>query len=447
MRFVKKILLQSALFVSGIVAALLIAEVTLRLLGIAYPGPFVEPDYDTGWSHIPGITFANPLDGESNNITFNSYGMRDRREYALGKTPDTFRVAVLGDSFTEALQVSEEKDFCSIAQHSLSKCDLWRTAKVEVLNFGVWGYGTAQELIAMRHRVWRWSPDVVVLAFFTNDLADNTRETDSWEQPHGWSWGPRPFFSYQDGHLAQDDSFRESSSFTTSVNANERGPVPSFVRHTHLYRILLNLRIRQMLYNSHDAPIVSPLFHLRQSLERTWGFGDPEAPAPAKAGRATDQPGGLFETEASLLSPPQDAMWSNAWSVTEGIIDEVHREVVAHDATFILVIVSDPLQVYPNPNFRNSMLRDPFYLNRRIEALGRRSGFEVLSLAEPFQHYADEHHVFLHGFKESFTGWGDRGWGHWNEIGHKLAGEMIAAKICEMERSRVIQKNSSVHPG
>ena len=49
------------------------------------------------------------------------------------------------------------------------------TGRPAVLNAGVPGYGTAQELLFMRellqrHRV---RPDLVVLVFFTNDILDN----------------------------------------------------------------------------------------------------------------------------------------------------------------------------------------------------------------------------------------------------------------------------------
>ncbi len=43
------------------------------------------------------------------------------------------------------------------------------------MNFGCDGYGTAQELITLRQRVWRYAPDVVVLAVFTgNDIRNNS---------------------------------------------------------------------------------------------------------------------------------------------------------------------------------------------------------------------------------------------------------------------------------
>jgi hypothetical protein len=68
---------------------------------------------------------------------------------------------------------------------------------------------------------------------------------------------------------------------------------------------------------------------------------------------------------------------------------------------------------------------DLFYPDRRIQALGEREGFVVLSLSRPFQAYADDRGVFLHGFENTALGKG-----HWNEAGHRLAGELIAKRLC-----------------
>jgi hypothetical protein len=63
----------------------------------------------------------------------------------------------------------------------------------------------------------------------------------------------------------------------------------------------------------------------------------------------------------------------------------------------------------------------------RIKALGERDGFPVLTLAEPMLAYAEQHRVFLHGFKNTKPGEG-----HWNAMGHQLAGDLIAARLCQM---------------
>src|SRR5262249_2580644 len=71
--------------------------------------------------------------------------------------------------------------------------------QIEILNFGVSGYGTAQELISLRQNVWDYSPDVVLLTVTTgNDIRDNS--------PVLSQDGPRPFFVYQGDRILLHDS-------------------------------------------------------------------------------------------------------------------------------------------------------------------------------------------------------------------------------------------------
>src|SRR5438128_2593732 len=66
-----------------------------------------------------------------------------------------------------------------------------------------------------------------------------------------------------------------------------------------------------------------------------------------------------------------------------------------------------------------------FYPEARLGRLGEQRGFEVIALAPQMQRAADAKHVFLHGFPNTRPGFG-----HWNEAGHALAAELIAAELC-----------------
>ncbi len=48
-----------------------------------------------------------------------------------------------------------------------------------------------------------------------------------------------------------------------------------------------------------------------------------------------------------------------------------------------------------------------------------------MNLAPLLQTYAEQNNVYLHGFGS------DIGNGHWNQLGHRVAGEIIAQKLCE----------------
>jgi len=67
------------------------------------------------------------------------------------------------------------------------------------------------------------------------------------------------------------------------------------------------------------------------------------------------------------------------------------------------------------------------YPDERIKMLGRAEGFDVLNLAPSLYEYASVNRVFVQGSSE--TG----GRGHWNEIGHRLAGELISRQICQAD--------------
>jgi hypothetical protein len=454
-RIIKPLAANLALALSGVIVALIIAEAAIRLAGLSYPTmtTFLHADYYTGWSHKPRITFPNPVDGFHGYVTFNREGMRDDREYRMAKPPGTFRIAVIGDSFTEALQVQPQtQDYCSVVEHTLSVCSGLHGKKVEVLNFGVYGFGTAQELIMLRRRVLQWSPDMVVLQFYLNDLDDNTRATDV-----AGSWGPRPYFALQNGGLVEDDTFRFSPVIRDNVAVVEwnraRKLRPGLAA---LYGLVSNSRVRELIYHFSYVPIVLPLFHIDRWLEHRIFFSakqeepqttieQPLASDPRMNDRtafgtltrgartSNDQSSELeryLRYEGVLLGPPQRKGWIESWRVTEELIAEVNKEARAHGARFLLVIADASSQVYPDPNLRHKVLPDPFYLNHRLEALGERDGFPVSSLAEPLQRYADEHHVFLHGINGRMLGWG-----HWNTIGHRVVGALISAKICAMLQS------------
>src|SRR4029078_8121917 len=130
----------------------------------------------------------------------NSAGLRDR-EHPYAKPPNTFRIAVVGDSYPEAFPVEMQDAFWVLMEKQLQECGAFPGKTIEVINFGVSGYGTAQELITLREQVWKYSPDLVMLTVTTNnDISDNVRVLKKTNRV--------PYFVFQDGKLTLDDSFK-----------------------------------------------------------------------------------------------------------------------------------------------------------------------------------------------------------------------------------------------
>lgn len=196
----------------SLIVAFGIGEIALRLFDIKYPPP-VDPnseslayridDIHRGWAPRANAQTVWNGEGERSEIKMNSAGYRDT-ERQREKSDNTYRIAFIGDSFVEAIHVGIAKTSASIMQNALAKCPALLNKQVEVINFGVQGYGTAQSLMTLRYHVWPFSPDMVVLGFYPgNDVRNNSRAL---EHDH-----LRPYFEFVDGSLQADMSFRQLS--------------------------------------------------------------------------------------------------------------------------------------------------------------------------------------------------------------------------------------------
>lgn len=101
-------------------------------------------------------------------FTTNSQGFRGQREYARPKPAGLYRIIVLGDSVTLGHGVEDDDTFSAVAERALAT-----SRPVEIINMGVSGFGTAEELIQLQRTGLSYEPDLVVLAYFPNDPYNN----------------------------------------------------------------------------------------------------------------------------------------------------------------------------------------------------------------------------------------------------------------------------------
>jgi hypothetical protein len=151
----------------------------------------------------------------------------------------------------------------------------------------------------------------------------------------------------------------------------------------------------------------------------------PNSPAMPKATLQAEDVG----VDNLIYREPADEVWQQAWRVTEALMLEMRRETEANGARFLVVTLSNGIQVFPNPSGRQAFLEkigasDIFYPDKRIKYLGERERLTVYNLAPELQTYAEQNNVYLHGFGENI------GNGHWNAEGHRAAGEMLSQKMC-----------------
>jgi len=391
---------------AGVITALILAEIVIRVAGLA-PTSFYTYDRDRGWTMKANTAGWQTEEGRA-YVRVNRDGFRGP-DYALAKPAGTLRIAMLGDSFTEAQQVAESETFCAVAQRQIQAAmplevvdgggHTMQYNRVEVINFGCDGYGTAQELITLRERVWRYTPDVVVLAVFTgNDIRNNSAVLEGDKC--------RPFYVFEGQNLVLGGPFEDSFWFRTSCMLRFES------RHLQVLNLLGNAR--------------SLLTHRIRAL---WA-SNPRVRAMTKKPRS--EPG----LNDEIYGPPRNAVWRDAWHITDAEIEMVEQNVAEHHARLLVVTLANGIQDDPDPIARQRYAKwlgakNLFLPDDHIRDLGQRSGFAVLNLAAPMQRYAEEHHEYLHGFPNTRPGIG-----HWNANGHREAGELIAQRLIELLQNR-----------
>ena len=105
---------------------------------------------------------------------FDSNGMREP-ELTISKPPNTYRVALLGDSMVEGLQVPIEKTFGQILSNRLSHSG---APQIQILNFGTSGYSTVQEYLQLKKLVFKYKPDLVLLGYNNRNMFENWAPPD-----------------------------------------------------------------------------------------------------------------------------------------------------------------------------------------------------------------------------------------------------------------------------
>jgi hypothetical protein len=395
------------IWISWIVCALVTVEIVLGIAHVGYPTGgkdlFFTWDPSTGIAPRPGAQGLWHTSEYDVFVHINSQGLRDR-EHALQKPPNTFRIAVLGDSYTEALQVPAEKDYSSVLERELTSCPTLQGQTVEVMNFGVNTFTTAQELLRLRERVWPYSPDLVILAFDTgNNIYKNSRALQ--QDPS------RPYFVEKDGRLVLDDSFAHAPGARARWIWNHFSSWS--IKHSRLLQV-----------------IAAGTNYLR--------YGNIDGLIPTGMGLSP-----------TLYREPDDPAWKDAWRVSQDLVAQMNGEVLAQGSKFLLLTLSSSIQVDPNPAERQRLMNrvgitDLFYPDHRIQQFAASQGIPVLNLAPYLQKYAEENQVNVHGQRSADHQ------GLLNELGHRIVGRLVAQKVCEGivsggSSSAVAAKHISVH--
>ncbi len=99
-------------------------------------------------------------------VATNAQGLRNP-EVSIRKPDGLVRIACLGDSSTFGYNLEEKDSYPRVLERLLNR---EHPGRFQVVNFGTSGYTSRQGLEQLRLRVMEYQPDVVTMAFGTNDL-------------------------------------------------------------------------------------------------------------------------------------------------------------------------------------------------------------------------------------------------------------------------------------
>lgn len=159
----RSLLFNIVLLAVSLIFSLIVGEIGLRLLGYAgAPESLIGnirhvDDPVLNWRFVPNSTvqYGNVI------WQYNSTGFRDV-EHALEKPTNVTRVVVVGDSVTEGSGVKQGELFTSFAQTLLG-------SRYEIINLGMSGLNTPQEIHILAVEGMKYAPDIVVVNFILND--------------------------------------------------------------------------------------------------------------------------------------------------------------------------------------------------------------------------------------------------------------------------------------
>jgi lysophospholipase L1-like esterase len=186
---------------------------------------FIKFDPTLGWINRAGVSGVyRPAPGiPPTFVRINNQGYRGE-EMPLQKPAGKRRILVIGDSNTFGYGVEESSRFTDIMAARLSP-------GAEVFNFGVFGYGTDQEVLLAERDAVRYHPDILLLAVSAGDLADNISSINGGTA--------KPFFRYDDDILTLCNS-PVSPAVPYMRTSLARSAVASFCyRHSHLFRFIM----------------------------------------------------------------------------------------------------------------------------------------------------------------------------------------------------------------
>ena len=116
-----------------------------------------------GYWHPKNISFKLATRCWDSHVSFNSIGIKSVKEFELTKKKK--RIAILGDSMTENIQLDNETDFASKLQKLMPD--------FEIINFSIASTGLAEHIKIYNKLIKKYNVDYIFYYITSNDFSDN----------------------------------------------------------------------------------------------------------------------------------------------------------------------------------------------------------------------------------------------------------------------------------
>jgi hypothetical protein len=363
--FTKEFFISTFIILFSLICVVVLLEIGLRVVGFTsmhmFPKEFIKKDGDFH-TLAANVNGKHELKEFSVKFTTNSIGLRDK-EYPP-KTANDFRIVVLGDSFAMGWGVESDLAFSEIMEQKF-QANQASDCNVQVLNCGVYGYGTVHEYVYLQKNAQILKPDVVILSFFIgNDIYENL---DTY----------RLFFD------KENQVYPVKKSISISL-------VRFIRKYSRLYDLLMGrLRNLKAFRNYYDKQTI------------LFDAGEPH-------------------DEIELYEKSRQQGLSDYWKVTDEYILKIKQLCDSLGAKMVLVTIPSKLQVYDD--IWNSVVKsldiqndaDVLLPDKRIENLCDQNGIYYCRLLDIIKEAGKKD-------KDLYLKM-DR---HWKASGHKIVGDYL----------------------
>jgi lysophospholipase L1-like esterase len=364
---------KAVLAVLSLIFGLTVIEIALRIL-MPQLGVYTRPDDELGFAFIPGAEYdieaSEGCPGWVSRGRINAHGLRDY-EYQYEPSPGVFRILALGDSYTEGFQFPLDRTWPKLIERHLNE-QASGGSQYEVINAGRSGMGTGLEYLFFKLEGHKYRPQLVILLFTPNDFTDNSRFLRPLDQP---------YFVMAGDHLDLDRQFLLSREYR------------------------LRARIHWLKQRSYFVALASRAYTTMtlQSVDN----GD----------------FGVRNRGAGMSREEREAV-----EVTRHLLRQLNQAVEESGSRLLIIHGSSSRQV----NWTRSgngegegSERAAFETTRLLWRIAEKEGLTFLNLVPALGRHSTLHKALIHGCE------GNGGEGHWNELGHALAAQLIHRYIVD----------------